>query len=153
MILAESQMAKEKTTTKEVPETKIAGAADKAVVKVSSKKKITSGVLNIQATFNNTIVTLSDKQGNALCTSSSGALGFCGTKKGTPFAASKVGEFLGEKAIALGMKDADIVVRGIGPGRESVIRTFMGRGVEINSIKDSTPVPHNGPKQKKPRRV
>ncbi|MBP7006487.1 MAG: 30S ribosomal protein S11 [Candidatus Pacebacteria bacterium] len=119
----------------------------------SSKKKITSGILFIDATFNNTKVLFADKIGNTLFWSSSGSLGFKGAKKGTPFAASKVGDIIGTKASALGVKDADVVVRGVGSGREPAIRAFMAYGIEITGIKDATPVPHNGPKPKKPRRV
>lgn len=117
------------------------------------KKKLSSGVLHIEATFNNTKVVFSDKEGNTIFWSSAGSLGFKGAKKGTPFAASRVGEVLGEKAAAIGVKDADVVVTGVGSGRESAIRSFMSFGIEIQSIKDATPVPHNGPKPKKPRRV
>ena len=117
------------------------------------KKKITSGTLHVEATFNNTKAVFSDKQGNTLFWSSSGSLGFRGAKKGTPFAASKVGDLIGEKASMLGVKDSGVVVRGVGSGREPAIRAFMAHGIEITSIKDATPVPHNGPKAKKPRRV
>lgn len=117
------------------------------------KKKLSSGVLHIEATFNNTKVVFSDKTGNTIFWSSAGALGFKGAKKGTPFAASKVGEVLGEKAAAIGVKEADVVVVGVGSGRESAIRSFMSFGIDITGIKDQTPVPHNGPKPKKPRRV
>ena len=117
------------------------------------KKKVISGVLHIEATFNNTKVLFSDKLGNTLFWSSSGSLGFRGAKKGTPFAASKVGDVIGSKAAILGVKDADVVVLGVGSGREPAIRAFMAHGIEITSILDATPVPHNGPKAKKPRRV
>lgn len=117
------------------------------------KKKILSGTLHIEATFNNTKVVFSDKQGNTVFWSSSGSLGFKGAKKGTPFAASKVGEILGDKASALGVKEADVIITGVGSGRESVIRSFMAFGIDITAIKDITPVPFNGPKAKKPRRV
>ena len=126
---------------------------EKVVQTKVSKKKITSGVLHIDATFNNTKVLFSDKLGNSLFWSSSGSLGFKGAKKGTPFAASKVGDIIGDKAQTLGVKDSDVVVRGVGSGREPAIRAFMAHGIEITSIKDATPVPHNGPKAKKPRRV
>jgi small subunit ribosomal protein S11 len=118
-----------------------------------SKKKIVHAVLNIQSTYNNTIVSLSDAQGNVLMASSSGALGFNGAKKGTPFAAAKIGELLAEKAQLIGLKSIDVVVRGVGSGRESAIRAFIAKGVEVQSIKDKTPVPHNGPRAKKPRRI
>ncbi len=117
------------------------------------KKKLASGVLHIEATFNNTKVVFADKTGNTIFWSSAGALGFKGAKKGTPFAASKVGEVLGEKAAAIGVKEADVIVVGVGSGRESAIRSFMAFGIDITGIKDQTPVPHNGPKPKKPRRV
>lgn len=143
-------MAKEKTTTEsEVPKTE----ATAPVVSRSSKKKVSSGTLHVEATFNNTKVVFSDKAGNALIWSSAGSLGFRGAKKGTPFAASKVGDVVGEKAQMLGIKDADVVVKGVGSGREPTIRAFMARGFEITGIKDMTATPHNGPKAKKPRRV
>lgn len=119
----------------------------------ASKKKVTSGVLHIEATFNNTKVIFSDKGGNTLFWSSAGSLGFRGAKKGTPFAASKVGDLIGSKAMQMGVKDSDVVVLGVGSGREPAIRAFMAHGIEITGIQDATPVPHNGPKAKKPRRV
>lgn len=117
------------------------------------KKKVVAATLHIQATFNNTIVTVTDKAGNTLMASSSGALGFKGVKKGTPFAAQKVGEVLGEKAQMIGIKEVDVKVTGVGSGRESAIRGFMSYGIELSRLKDETPVPHNGPRPKKPRRV
>ncbi|MFH1365833.1 MAG: 30S ribosomal protein S11 [Patescibacteria group bacterium] len=119
----------------------------------TAKKKISSGVLHVEATFNNTKVLFSDKLGNALFWSSAGSLGFRGAKKGTPFAASKVGDIIGSKAAVLGVKDADVVILGVGSGREPAVRAFMAHGIEITSVLDATPVPHNGPKAKKPRRV
>lgn len=119
----------------------------------SAKKRVEAGVLYVRSTYNNTMLTLTDKKGNALGSSSSGALGFKGAKKGTPFAAAKVGETLGLKAQTLGMKEVSVVVKGVGSGRESSIRGFISKGININLIKDVTPVPHNGPKPKKPRRV
>lgn len=117
------------------------------------KKKISKGIINILSTYNNTLISLSDDNGAVLIWSSSGLLGFKGAKKGTPFAASKVAEVVIDKAKLIGLKDADVVVKGVGAGRDSAIRTISARGVEINSILDITPVPHNGPKSKKPRRV
>lgn len=119
----------------------------------ASKKKVAHGILHVSATFNNTKILLTDTKGNALCSSSSGALGFKGAKKGTPFAASKVADTVFEKAETMGLKEIDIVVKGVGAGRESSIRSFAGRGVEVHSIRDITPVPHNGPRPPKPRRV
>lgn len=117
------------------------------------KKKVASGRLFVEATYNNTKVALADKEGNVLAWASSGSLGFKGAKKGTPFAAAKVGELLGEKAQQIGIKDVDVVVRGVGSGRESSIRAFSSKGIDLSGIADETPVPHNGPKPKKPRRV
>lgn len=117
------------------------------------KRKIVHGVLNIQSTYNNTLISLTDTEGNVLMWSSSGSLGFTGAKKGTPFAAAKIGELLAEKAQLMGLKSVDAIVRGVGSGRESAIRAFIAKGVEIHSIKDKTPVPHNGPRAKKPRRI
>ncbi len=150
-------MGKTKITTKTVEESKAEEVALKEgqikAVPKTPKKKVTSGILYIDATFNNTKVLFGDKLGNTLFWSSAGTLGFKGAKKGTPFAASKVGDLIGDKAVTLGVKDSDVVVRGVGSGREPAIRAFMAHGIEITSIKDATPVPHNGPKPKKPRRV
>lgn len=117
------------------------------------RKKIETGTLHVQATYNNTKVTLSDKKGDAVMWSSSGALGFKGAKKGTPFAAAKVGELIGEKALLLGVKEVDVIIKGVGGGRESALRAFSGKGIDVSSIKDQTPVAFNGPRAKKPRRV
>lgn len=117
------------------------------------RKKLDRGILYVKSTYNNTNVLLTDTKGNAIIASSSGALGFKGAKKGTPFAAAKVGETLSEKAEQLGLKEIDVVVKGVGSGREASIRSFVSRGVQVNSIKDVTPVPFNGPTPRKPRRV
>lgn len=118
-----------------------------------SKKKVDSGRLYIESTYNNTKLVLTDSKGNVLGTSSSGAIGFKGAKKGTPFAAAKVGEVLGGKANIMGMKEVAVIVKGVGSGRESGIRGFISKGINITSIRDITAVPHNGPKPKKARRV
>ncbi|MCF7843616.1 30S ribosomal protein S11 [Candidatus Gracilibacteria bacterium] len=117
------------------------------------KKKIVEGVLYVESSYNNTRLSLSDKSGNILAWSSSGSLGFKGAKKGTPFAASKIGELIGEKAQQVGIKEVAVVVKGVGSGRESAIRGFSTFGVDVVSIIDKTPVPHNGPKPRKPRHV
>ncbi|MFT7644410.1 MAG: small subunit ribosomal protein S11 [Candidatus Paceibacteria bacterium] len=117
------------------------------------KRKLLSGKLNILATFNNTLVTLCDSKGNSVMAASSGALGFKGSRKSTPFAAAKVGEIIGEKAQQMGMKEAEVIVRGVGAGRESALRAFSGMGINVTKISDKTPMPFNGPKQPKPRRV
>ncbi|MFA6432404.1 MAG: 30S ribosomal protein S11 [Candidatus Paceibacterota bacterium] len=127
--------------------------ADAKVVSASSKKRVEAGILYVQSTYNNTKLLLTDKKGNALMWGSSGQSGFRGAKKGTPFAAAKVGETLALKAVNIGLKEIDVVVKGVGSGRESAIRGFVSKGFTISSIKDVTPVPFNGPKPKKPRRV
>lgn len=142
-------MAKIKTTT----ETEKAPAEKKPAVTVSSKKRVDAGVLHVQSTYNNTKLMLTDMAGNALMWGSAGGAGFRGAKKGTPFAAAKVGETLALKAQNLGLKEIHVVVKGVGSGRESAIRGFISKGVGIASIKDETPVPFNGPQPKKPRRV
>jgi small subunit ribosomal protein S11 len=117
------------------------------------KKKLEEGLLHVESTYNNTRVTLTDLSGNVYFTSSSGALGYKGAKKGTPFVAAQVGEVVGEQSVAAGVKKVQVKVKGVGAGRESAIRSFIGKGIEILSIKDITPVPHNGPRPKKARRV
>lgn len=117
------------------------------------KKKVAIGTLNVLATFNNTILTLADAKGNSLIAASSGAVGFKGSRKSTPFAAAKVGEIIGEKAAQMGMKEAVVVVKGAGAGRESALRAFAGKGIIISKITDKTPIAHNGPKPPKARRV
>lgn len=118
-----------------------------------AKKHVSQGTLYVQSTYNNTKLLLTDKEGNAIFWSSSGSIGFKGAKKGTPFAAAKVGELIGDKAQQSGIKEVDVVVRGVGSGRESSIRAFISKGIELSSIKDRTPIPFNGPKRKKPRTV
>ena len=128
------------------------GRKERALSK-SSKRHLEKGILHVEATFNNTKAILTDEKGNAVMSSSAGALGFSGARKSTPYAAAKVGELLGEKGMMIGLKEATVIIRGVGSGRESVVRAFAGKGVQIRSIKDATPVPHNGPRPPKPRRV
>ena len=128
------------------------GKRDRALSKLS-KRQIDRAVLYIESTYNNTKVTLSDTGGGAIMWSSSGSLGFTGNRKSTPFAAAKVGEVIGEKAVTIGVKEADVYIKGVGSGRESALRAFAGKGVQILSIHDITPVPHNGPRPPKARRV
>ena len=108
------------------------------------KKNVPEGVAHIHATFNNTIVTLSDKDGNAIAWASAGALGFKGSKKSTPFAAGLASEAAGKKAFDAGMRKVEVYVKGLGPGRETAIRSLQTAGLEITSISDVTPIPHNG---------
>lgn len=124
---------------------------------VRPKKKVVrhvpSGVAHVVATFNNTIVTITDRHGNTICWSSSGNVGFKGSKKSTPFAAQLVAESAAKKAVACGMKDVEVRVKGPGSGRESAIRALQAAGLKINVIKDVTPIPHNGCRPPKRRRV
>ncbi len=117
------------------------------------KKHVTVGSAHIQATFNNTIVAITDPNGNVVTWSSAGSLGFKGSRKGTPYAAQMAAEAAAKKAIDMGMKQLDVFVKGPGAGRESAIRALQAAGLEINLIKDVTPVPHNGCKPPKRRRV
>lgn len=117
------------------------------------KKKVEKGIVHIQSTYNNMRVQLTDVAGNTLMQSSSGALGFKGAKKGTPYAAAKVGGLVAEQAELIGVKKVEVIVKGIGVGRESALRAIGGRSMEISAIKDTTPIPFNGPRPRKPRRV
>ncbi|HYA27019.1 MAG TPA: 30S ribosomal protein S11 [Thermodesulfovibrionales bacterium] len=117
------------------------------------KKIINVGSAHIQATFNNTIVTITDQNGNVVAWSSSGSLGFKGSRKGTPYAAQMAAEAAAKKAMDFGMKQLDVFVKGPGAGRESAIRALQAAGLDINLIKDVTPVPHNGCRPPKRRRV
>ena len=129
------------------------GAKGSSASARTPKRRLENGLLFVEATYNNTKVSFADPAGNILLWSSSGSLGFSGAKKGTPFAAAKVGELLGDKATQMGVKEVSVVVKGVGAGRESSIRAFATKGIHINSIKDTTPVPHNGPRPPKARRV
>jgi small subunit ribosomal protein S11 len=117
------------------------------------KRHITSGSAYIQATFNNTIVTITDPTGGVITWSSAGNLGFKGSRKGTPYAAQIAAESAAKKAMDIGMKQVDVYVKGPGAGRESAIRALQAAGLDINMIKDVTPVPHNGCRPPKRRRV
>lgn len=121
--------------------------------KKKTAKQVPNGVAHIVATFNNTIVTITDRQGNTICWSSSGNVGFKGSKKSTPFAAQLVAESAAKKAVACGMKNIEVRVKGPGAGRESAIRALQAAGLKINVIKDVTPIPHNGCRPPKRRRV
>jgi len=121
--------------------------------RVRAKKHVDSGVLCVESTYNNTKLVLTDEKGNTLAWSTSGSLGFKGAKKGTPFAAAKVGETLSVRAAELGVKEVRVVVKGVGSGRESAIRGFISKGINLTTIADMTPMPHNGPKPPKPRRT
>lgn len=117
------------------------------------KRTLTSGQIHIFASFNNTIVTVTDQQGNAVCWGSSGSAGFKGSRKSTPFAARLAAEQAIKAALSMGMQDADLIVKGPGPGRESAIRAVQTLGVRVRSIADITPIAHNGCRPPKKRRV
>ena len=129
------------------------GKGQKKAVRKKDRRTVIHGVAHIKASFNNTIITISDKDGNALSWASSGAEGFRGSRKGTPFAAQVASANAGTKAKEYGVKTLDVEVCGPGAGRESSIRALHGLGFEIKSIKDVTPVPHNGCRPPKRRRV
>ena len=120
---------------------------------VSSSKKIDSGRVYINTSFNNTLITITDSKGNVLAWGSAGSLGFSGPKKATPFAASKVVSVLAEKVKKSGPVDVEVYVRGVGGGRDSAVRSLVNQGFNVTLIKDVTPIPHNGPKPPKARRV
>ena len=121
--------------------------------KPKEKKNIAQGVVHIQSTFNNTIVTITDVRGEAISWSSAGAIGFKGTKKGTPFAAQIASENAARKAMDHGLRRVDVMVKGPGSGRETAIRALQAVGLEVSMIKDVTPIPHNGCRAPKKRRV
>jgi small subunit ribosomal protein S11 len=126
---------------------------EKKGAKKKEKRVVPHGVAHIQASFNNTIVSISDPEGNVLTWSSAGRIGFKGSRKGTPFAAQVAAQSAGNLAKDLGMRSVDVEVKGPGAGRESAIRALQASGVEIKSIKDVTPIPHNGCRPRKRRRV
>jgi small subunit ribosomal protein S11 len=121
--------------------------------KKKAKRTVTDGIAHVHASFNNTIITISDRQGNALCWATSGGSGFRGSRKSTPFAAQVAAERCGTAALDFGMKSVDVLVKGPGPGRESAVRALNNAGLRINSISDVTPIPHNGCRPPKRRRV
>ena len=130
---------------------KVSTSSGKSKSKV--RKNVTEGVAHIHATFNNTIVTIADRHGDTLCWASAGNSGFKGSRKSTPFAAQTAAENCGRKAQEMGVKQLEVKIKGPGPGRESAIRALNALGFEIHSISDVTPIPHNGCRPPKRRRV
>ncbi|MFP3920365.1 MAG: 30S ribosomal protein S11 [Dichotomicrobium sp.] len=128
-------------------------AKERARVRRKEKKNITSGVAHVNASFNNTMITITDAQGNAVSWASAGGMGFKGSRKSTPFAAQMAAEDAGKKALEHGMKTIDVEVRGPGSGRESALRALQSCGFQVTSIRDVTPIPHNGCRPPKRRRV
>ena len=117
------------------------------------KRYVTKGVCHINATFNNTIITITDKTGGAICWASAGTIGYKGSRKATPFAAQRAAEELAHKAKKMGVRELEVRVKGPGSGRESAVRALKAAGIEIRAIEDVTPLPHNGCRPKKKRRV
>src|SRR5256712_5928323 len=132
---------------------KTAKTAKKKSFKKKEKRIVHSGTVHVQATFNNTIVTIADQEGNTISWSSAGSLGFRGSRKGTPFAAQQASMTAASKAKEVGLRTVDVRVSGPGSGRESAIRALATAGLEVRGIKDSTPIPHNGCRPPKKRRV
>ncbi len=125
-----------------------------SVVKViAPSKRITEGKIYISSSYNNTIITLTDSEGNVISWASAGSIGFKGTKKATPFAASKVAEVISQTIKKLGMQKIAVFVKGVGGGRDSALRSLVAKGSDITSITDVTPIPHDGCRPPKPRRV
>ncbi len=117
------------------------------------RRTVAEGIAHIQSTFNNTVITITDMGGNALAWASAGGQGFRGSRKGTPFAAQTAAEQVARKVIDQGMRKVDVLVKGPGSGREAAIRALQSSGLEISMIRDVTPIPHNGPRPPKRRRV
>jgi len=135
------------------PQAKPAAKAKKKTFKKKEKRVVHSGIVHIQATFNNTIVTIADQAGNVISWKSSGSLGFRGSRKGTPFAAQQAATNAASMARDHGLRSVEVRVSGPGSGRESAIRALSSSGIEVRSIKDVTPIPHNGCRPPKRRRV
>jgi len=128
-------------------------ATEKSRVRRRERKNITSGIAHVNSTFNNTLITISDAQGNAISWSSAGSMGFKGSRKSTPYAAQVAAEEASKKAMEHGMKTLEVHVRGPGSGRESALRALQAAGFTITTIRDVTPIPHNGCRPPKRRRV
>lgn len=125
----------------------------RGAVRRRERKNVVTGVVHVNATFNNTMVTIADEQGNTVSWSSSGLMGFKGSRKSTPFAAQMAAEDAAKKAMDHGMKTVDVLVRGPGSGRESALRALQAAGLTVTNIRDVTPIPHNGVRPRKRRRV
>ena len=142
-----------KAAAKTAKTAKGAKAGKKKSFKKKEKRVVHNGIVHVQATFNNTIVTIADAEGNTISWSSAGSLGFRGSRKGTPFAAQQASMTAASKAKEVGLRLVDVRVSGPGSGRESAIRALATSGLEVRAIKDSTPIPHNGCRPPKKRRV
>lgn len=138
---------------KAAPAEPASAAAGKKEAAAGKKKRVERGRVYVNASYNNTTVTVTDAQGNVVAWATSGGLGFSGPKKATPFAASKVIATIAEKIKATGPATVDVIVKGVGGGRDSAVRSLLNHGFTLASIKDVTPIPHNGPRPPKVRRV
>jgi len=145
---AETVVVEKNSDTKEEK-----GKTAKKGRRTKTKRQVSFGRAYVQATYNNTIITFTDQNGNVLAWSSSGQCGFKGPKKATPYAASIVAKSAAEKAAPYGLKEVNVFVKGVGPGRESAVRAINDNGINVLVIKDITPIPHNGCRAKKPRRI
>jgi len=141
------------TTEKPVTPVAATPAAAPSPKKKKMLKGVTQGIAHVSATFNNTIITITDKQGNTIAWSTPGIVGYSGSKRSTPFAAQTAATDAARKAKDMGLKEVEVLVRGPGPGRESAIRALQSAGLTITVIRDITPIPHNGCRPKKKRRV
>jgi small subunit ribosomal protein S11 len=130
-----------------------ASAASGARVRKKVKKNVAEAIVHVHASFNNTIITITDRQGNALAWATAGAAGFKGSRKSTPFAAQVAAEAAGRQALECGVKNLEVRIKGPGPGRESAVRALNALGMKVTSISDVTPVPHNGCRPPKRRRI
>lgn len=146
-------VTKESDTETPAKQGAVEGAAAAPAKLKPAKKQVVNGIVNITISYNNTLISVADLQGNVIAFSSSGLLGFRGSKKSTPYAANLVAKDAVEKAKRFGLMNVRIVVKGVGPARESAVRGVAGTGLNITSLMDSTPVPHNGVKASKPRRI
>ena len=152
-------MGKKKTTTQSADEAiKQQEATDSVIAKAAASgtkksKRVEDGIVYVNASYNNTVITVTDLKGNVIAWASSGSLGFSGPKKATPFASSKIIAALAEKTKTTGPTNVSVIVKGVGSGRDSAIRSLISQGFNILSIKDATPIPFNGPRPKKVRRV
>ena len=128
-------------------------AGEKSHNEPKAARHVSTGIAHIQATYNNTLILITDERGNALASASAGGVGFSGTRKATPYAAARVAEIVAEKAKRLGVTEISVRVSGVGSGRGSAVRSLANNGLNILGIKDVTPIPHNGPRRPKVRRV
>jgi len=144
-VVSKQQTLQQQTQTKT--------ATRKAKAKKRSLKGVTSGIATIKATFNNTIITIADKQGNTVVWATPGVVGFTGSKKSTPFAAQVAAAEAAKRARELGIETVEVLVKGPGSGRESAIRALQASGLQVTTIRDVTPIPHNGCRPRKKRRV